>query len=57
MRTMKMKKNKLIKLDKDISFEDAMKHIANTSAKDVDAAMKKVPRTKKQMPKERNRNK
>lgn len=35
-----MKKNKrIIKLEEDISFEEAMKHLANTKAEDVDEVM------------------
>ncbi len=35
-----MKKDKrIIKLDEDISFEEAMRHIANTKSEDVDEVM------------------
>ncbi len=35
-----MKKKQIIKLDKDISFEEAMRHLANTKREDVEETMR-----------------
>lgn len=45
-----MKKNKqIIKLDEDISFKEAMRHLANTKAEDLDEVMQESEETEPEM--------